>query len=80
MNACDCCTGADAGRYMYLGCFTDSLVSRDVSGPSVTLPELTVEKCTTQCHSSGYPYAALQAGNMCFCGGSYGSLGLSISK
>ena len=65
---------------MYLGCFSDSETSRDVTGPQVTLPELTVEKCTTQCQSGGYPYAALQMGIMCFCGSSYGSLGPSIRK
>jgi len=65
---------------MYLGCFKDSDTGRDISGPQVTLPQLTVEKCATQCHTSGYPYAGLQMGTMCFCGESYGSLGLSISK
>jgi len=65
---------------MYLGCFKDSETSRDLSGSQVELPQLTVEKCTTQCRSTGYPYAALQMGRMCFCDHSYGSLGLSISK
>jgi len=69
---------ADAGQYMYLGCFEDSATTPDVSGPRVTLPELTVDKCATQCRSSGYPYAALQMGTMCSCGNEYGTLGPSI--
>jgi len=65
---------------MYLGCFKDSETSRDISGPHVTIADLSVEKCATQCQSSGYPYAGLQMASVCFCGNSYGSLGLSISK
>jgi len=77
----DCCTGTDARTYMYLGCFKDSNTALDISGPQFTLQgDLTVEKCTTQCQSNGYPYAGLQMGSTCFCGNSYGSLGATISK
>ena len=65
---------------MYLGCYKDSETSRDVNGALVTLTPMTVEKCATQCQSSGYPYAAMQLGDMCFCGNSYGSLGLTVGK
>ena len=75
-----CCSGTDAGEYVYLGCFEDSATTRDVTGPQATLAAVTVDKCATQCRSSGYPYAALQMGTMCFCGSSYGSLGPSIRK
>jgi len=73
-------SGTEAGEYMYLGCFEDSATARDVNGPEVTLPDITKEKCTVQCHSSGYPYAALQMGAICFCGASYGSLGPSVGR
>ncbi len=36
---------------------------------------MTVDMCTTACGNGGYTYAALQAGNQCFCSNSYGQFG-----
>ena len=63
---------------MYLGCYKDSEESRDIGVTQVTLPDPSVENCAIQCQTSGYPYAGLQMASMCFCGDSYGSLGLSV--
>ncbi|KAF6022029.1 LIPI [Bugula neritina] len=60
----------------YLGCFDDSVFSRDLDGDDYDFgADLSVEKCTDYCSARSYLYAGLQNGNYCYCGTSYGSYG-----
>jgi len=58
----------------YLGCYNDKS-SRDLSQQVTLTASLTVEGCIGACSSAGYDYAAMQDGNQCFCGDTYGKYG-----
>ena len=63
----------------YLGCFTDYSFSHDLADYSISDPSMDVSWCTTTCGSYGYFYAGLEAGNMCYCGNSFGKYGHSTN-
>ena len=84
--------GHDATNLGYVGCFTDNrgadpvgLTDRVLNGdmlppapaPRTGDPDMTTAKCTNHCNAGGFQYAATQYGAFCFCGDSYGDLGIS---
>jgi hypothetical protein len=60
------------GPYKYLGCFTDSVASRALSGkiPGATSTN-TLESCAAAC--SGYNYFGTEYSTECYCGNTLGS-------
>ncbi|ELT91532.1 hypothetical protein CAPTEDRAFT_193207 [Capitella teleta] len=69
---------SEGANYVHLGCYKDSDISNgyDLRGKEVTFETLSLVSCLEQCGQSGYPYAALQEGQKCFCGDTYGAYGL----
>jgi hypothetical protein len=64
----------------YLGCWSDGALVADVTTRAV--PALwyansynTIEACAAVCAYHGYVYAAVENGEQCYCGHSYGSQG-----
>ena len=58
----------------YIGCYKDT-TDRDLNHEA-SLTNYTYFRpitCTAYCRVNGYRYAGTQAGNLCFCGNSYGS-------
>jgi hypothetical protein len=62
-----------------LGCFGDNAGRRDLTGSFETSTTNTPTQCIQYCDGKGYPYAAVEFGNQCFCGSSYGSYGPSAN-
>lgn len=65
-----------------VGCFRDQgnaggPEGRDLDGLMLALPNLTTAACTDTCVARGFPYAATQNGDQCFCGMHYGRNGPS---
>ncbi|KZT62267.1 WSC-domain-containing protein [Calocera cornea HHB12733] len=64
---------APAPAYTYAGCFsepTDSVtgnIIHSVANLTTVEAELTVEVCVNICANLNYPYAAVEAGDECFC-------------
>ena len=58
----------------YIGCYQD-WVKRDLNGYFYQANVLTVDSCVTTCTAANYTYAGVQAGNLCFCGDSFGKYG-----
>lgn len=59
---------------MQVGCFYDQSSDRDLPFEA-SLSSVTVKSCTSACASQFYKYAGLQAGDKCYCGGSFGKHG-----
>ena len=59
----------------YVGCYQD-WVKRDLNGYFYSDSSLTVESCVATCTAANYQYAGMQAGNLCFCGDTYGKWGM----
>eukprot|EP00794_Sanderia_malayensis_P015242 gene15242-16816_t len=58
--------------YGYIGCFVDVLSPvRDLS-VRAGIPFVTINNCRSACKRTGYYYAGLQFGYLCFCGNVYG--------
>jgi hypothetical protein len=51
----------------YLGCGTDSVSDRAFTGSWTYSANMTVENCIDYCIDRGFPYAAPENGNECFC-------------
>ncbi|KZO91380.1 WSC-domain-containing protein [Calocera viscosa TUFC12733] len=72
--------------YTFAGCFaepTDSItgeVIHSVANLTTVEPELTVEVCVDICAGLNYPYAAVEAGDECYCsdGLYYGAVPASV--
>ncbi|MBI4891168.1 MAG: WSC domain-containing protein [Acidobacteria bacterium] len=62
------------GAWKFLGCFTDK-PQRDLDGLQTSANGPAA--CTALCAARGFPFAAMQAGNYCFCGKTYGRYGAS---
>lgn len=58
----------------YLGCFRDTS-DLDLSGHLVRSAQNTPERCIATCGDLGFLYAAVQYGESCLCGDSYGRYG-----
>jgi hypothetical protein len=61
-----------------LGCFQDK-EPRDVAGHELRHPRMTVSMCVAACREKGFAFAALEYGQECRCGNSYGRYGSSQS-
>jgi hypothetical protein len=61
-----------------LGCFQDK-EARDVAGYELRNPRMTVSMCTAACREKGFAFAAVEYGQECRCGNSYGRYGSSQS-
>ncbi|MBI5483296.1 MAG: WSC domain-containing protein [Deltaproteobacteria bacterium] len=58
-----------------VGCFKDSAYSRDMTGHTFSLGNMTTEACISACSQKGFMYAATQFGSHCFCDNKYGGQG-----
>ncbi|KAI9813477.1 MAG: hypothetical protein M1827_004153 [Pycnora praestabilis] len=59
----------------YLGCGTDSISDRILTGTSSSSDSMTVETCVDTCSSAGYSIAGLEYSSQCYCGNSLPSSG-----
>ena len=57
-------------HWYYVGCGSDGIGSRTLSGPSQSLDNMTVETCVDFCSSQGYSIAGTEYVNQCYCGNS----------
>lgn len=57
-------------HWYYVGCGSDGMGSRTLTGPSQTLANMTVETCVDFCTSQGYSIAGTEYVNQCYCGNS----------
>jgi hypothetical protein len=55
-------------KFEYIGCGTDKLGGRTLTGPSEDKPDMTVEKCVDFCKAAGYSIAGTEYGTQCYCG------------
>ncbi|KAJ7246532.1 WSC domain-containing protein [Mycena haematopus] len=56
------------GTWKYLGCFSDSVSSRQLPNQQTISGGATVESCTAACKASGFSLAGLEFGQECWCG------------
>ena len=73
-SALKTCSAESKANPEYLGCFVDK-EDRDVKGSFVRTKTMTVEACASECRQQGYKIAAIQYGEQCFCGNTYGKFG-----
>lgn len=64
----------DAGKIGYIGCFKDTS-DYDLGGFLERSRSNTPERCIATCRAKGFKYAAVQFGESCLCGDSYGKYG-----
>ena len=57
-------------HWEYVGCGTDSVTDRAMNGTWTYNDYMTVEICVDYCNARGFPYAAPENGNECFCSNS----------
>lgn len=57
-------------KFQYIGCGTDKLGSRTLTGASQDLPDMTIEKCVDFCTSKGFSIAGTEYSTQCYCGNS----------
>jgi hypothetical protein len=69
---------ASSAEARLLGCFQDK-EPRDVAGYELKNPRMTVAMCTAACREKGFSFAAVEYGQECRCGNSYGRYGSSES-
>jgi hypothetical protein len=60
-----------------VGCYADSMMTRELPDQVFGGPYMTVESCAACCAYRGYLYAGPEDGNQCFCGATYGTQGPS---
>jgi hypothetical protein len=58
----------------FLGCFRDTS-ALDLDGYLVRLADNTPDRCVAICREKGFPFAAVQYGESCLCGRTYGKYG-----
>ncbi|OLN89009.1 WSC domain-containing protein-like protein 5 [Colletotrichum chlorophyti] len=68
-----------SGDFKSIGCYSDSPSARTLTTRMSLSGNVRVSDCTTACASKGFPYAGLEFGQECFCGGSIQNGGHSIS-
>eukprot|EP00112_Aurelia_sp_Birch-Aquarium-sp1_P024371 Seg768.11 transcript_id=Seg768.11/GoldUCD/mRNA.D3Y31 product="Kremen protein 1" protein_id=Seg768.11/GoldUCD/D3Y31 len=56
----------------YIGCYVDVLHPIRDLAVRAGIPFVTISNCRSACKRTGYYYAGLQFGYLCFCGNSYG--------
>ena len=66
------CGGTKAGAYV--GCYKDTSAF-DVDGFQERSDKNTPERCIATCRAKGFKYAAVQNGQSCLCGNTYGKYG-----
>lgn len=62
-----------AGAYRSLGCYTEGIRGRALSGASMTNDTMTVEGCVDFCSKKNMAYAGLEYARECYCGNTLGS-------
>jgi hypothetical protein len=67
-------TGKTTAEPTYLGCYKDTS-SLDLNGYLERSRSNTPQRCIAICHDRGFKYAAVQYGESCLCGNSYGKYG-----
>ena len=55
-------------KWFYVGCGTDSVGDRALTGPNKATDSMTVEKCIDVCSAGNQTFAALEYGRECYCG------------
>jgi hypothetical protein len=66
--------GNTGGQTGYIGCFKDT-TAYDLDGFLERSRSNTPERCVETCRAKGFAYAAVQYGESCLCGNSYGKYG-----
>ncbi|KAK3217304.1 hypothetical protein GRF29_1g2680333 [Pseudopithomyces chartarum] len=61
-------TLAQSPDWEYLGCYTDSVGSRALSGASITSGDMTNAFCSDFCTKGGYNFAGTEYSQECWCG------------
>ncbi|CAM9302811.1 unnamed protein product [Sphacelaria rigidula] len=62
-------TIVESPAYVTLGCWTDDVADRVLSGASIKKqPDMTTEKCAAYCAGPATSYFGTQYGNECYCG------------
>ncbi len=57
-------------KFKYLGCGTDSISARALSGDRQSNDQMTAENCVDFCTGKGFSIAGLEYGRECYCGNS----------
>lgn len=57
-------------HWYYVGCGSDGIGSRTLTGPSQSSANMTVETCVDFCSNQGYSIAGTEYVNQCYCGNS----------
>lgn len=60
-------------NFAYLGCGTDDISSRTLTGASTNSDDMTNEKCVDFCTSKGFTIAGTEYSTQCYCGNSISS-------
>ena len=68
------CSGSEGGKTGYIGCFKDT-PAFDLDGFLERSRSNTPERCVETCRAKGFAFAAVQYGESCLCGNSYGKYG-----
>lgn len=69
-----CSGNTGGGKSGYIGCFKDTSAF-DLDGFLERSDDNTPERCVAACRAKGFQYAAVQYGQSCLCGNSYGKYG-----
>lgn len=68
------CSGTHGGTAAYIGCYKDTSAF-DLDGHLERSQSNTPQRCVEVCKQKGFAYAAVQYGQSCLCGNSYGKYG-----
>ena len=66
-------------HWYYVGCGSDGIGSRTLTGPSQASNNMTVEICVDFCSSQGYSVAGTEYVNQCYCGNSIPSAAAPVT-
>lgn len=66
---------ASARQAAAVGCYRDTVGSRDLHGYTFNTPAMTTGLCLSTCAQKGFRFAATQYATHCFCGNEYGKHG-----
>ena len=58
------------GNYQSLGCYTEGVNERALTGSGTAGPDMTVQSCVAYCLAAGFKYAGIEYSTECFCGAS----------
>ncbi|KAI9835060.1 MAG: hypothetical protein M1819_002612 [Sarea resinae] len=62
----------------YVGCATDNVNARTLTGYTSSTDNMTVEGCVEECSAKGYTFAGLEYADQCYCGDSVASADMPV--